>query len=154
MLAELRRLYSNLCCLKLSVKPSAGDQDAESTGDRNLLTLQRLTHIPCKHTFWRFHPWTVTNGRLPPVQLVILNHNLHPWRKPEFVWCVWWDVCFIISYIWKQFATKLLIMKTENHATWFIFIYKITSKTSMSMYICDSNRSQSQFNKKNWWEKW
>lgn len=97
MLAELRRLYSNLCCLKLSVRPSAGDQDAESTGDRNLLTLQQLTHIPCKHTFWRFHPRTVTNGRLPPVQLVILNHNLHPWRKPGFVWCVWWGAVCVLA---------------------------------------------------------
>lgn len=42
MFAVLRRLFSKppppSLCLNQSVKPSAGDQHAKSTGDKNLLT--------------------------------------------------------------------------------------------------------------------
>lgn len=84
MLAELRRLYSNLCCLKLSVKPSAGDQHAESTGDGNLLTLQQrhANHVNTRSgTFIREQLQTLH----PQVLLIALHQNLHPWRN--CVWC-------------------------------------------------------------------
>lgn len=51
MFAVLRRLYSKpptppSLCLKLSVKPSAGDQHAKSTRDKNLLTQRSRHHTP------------------------------------------------------------------------------------------------------------
>lgn len=99
MLAELRRLYSNLCCLKLSVKPSAGDQHAESTRDGNLLTPQQLTHKPCKHTFWHFHPRTVTNVTSSSSAHYFASKSASL-KKPCLMCLIRSCVCFC-SYIWK-----------------------------------------------------
>lgn len=75
MFAVLKRLYSepptSHLCLKQSVKPSAGDQHAKSSGNRNLLTQGSQHRTPR------------TLGRLRTADTLTMQTHMQAFSSPE-----------------------------------------------------------------------